>query len=263
MNNLSRIALALCVALLAGCSPAKEESSVSESDNSPSPAADVRVNLPADRNQLNGWVLEQSNSVGGNGTLYLCPAACRLKNTDRGVSYVVTAADWKVYVYNDSRKLVYQTTFDVLMKQRPAQEGDGISPYQKGSTAKIAGFNATQYLSKATIEGDHGKQENITELWFTAEIDLPVKFSELQVQTRKGLPERGVLLRAEITEEGEKTTILDTTSVKKEALDPSVFQVPSGFAAAASEGVVTMGEVEGEALQNIYEGLGKSSADSK
>ncbi len=279
MQKILTRALAFIVLLvLSGCSsgpgaPASSvgsDSSVSP-DNAPPTAQAVSVNLPSDPKLLAGWVLQQTNQVAGSQIVHLCPAACRLENREMDVNYVVTSADWKVYAFSDSRKLLYQTSFDGLMQSRKEQQqvvdkmaketGDADTPYERGDKETICGLSATRYSSKSGKDPENPNVPgSVTEMWFTSDIQLPSKFSQLQMQPGEGLPAQGILLRMTVTEEGEKTTILDTVSVKRMQISPDTFRVPPDYTVAASEAVVTMGEEEGAALQDMYHGMEKPSS---
>lgn len=275
MRVLLQLGLAsIAIVMLAGCSGRSADGPSSSSDsnnedqnNSAGHKAQVHVNLPADPKQFSGWVLEQSNQLLGNQTLYVCPAACRLENPRTDATYILTSSDWKVYCFSGGRKLLYQTGFADLMNARK-QQADGDSPaeadsvYHAGGTEVIAGLNATCYTSTAKDKEHPDQPPATTQMWFAQDIDLPANYSDLQMQPAEGLPSRGVLLRMTVTDEGEKTTIFDTISANKLQIPPDKFRPPENYNEAPHETAVTMGEEEAESLDEMYH-VPEPSADDK
>lgn len=269
MRKITALAF-LSAILLTACSAPPEHNANTGDDPAPKQSAlteSPKINLPSDPKSFAGWQLEQTNRVAGDQTVYMCPAACKVENHQMDVNYTLTSADWNVYVYSDSRKLIYHGLFkDMIQARKEQQESaektsnteDTQSAYQAGDTDTISGLKATCYTAK-TKNPENPGQDTITEMWFTNDIDLPIQYSQLQIQPGTGLPDHGVLLRMAVTEEGEKNTIFDTVSAKQLQIAPDIFKLPAGYGSAADEAAVTLGDEEGSALQDMYHGLQQQS----
>ena len=226
-------------------------------------------------NSNEGWTLHQTSQLLGSQTAIMSAAGCKVSNPELDITYVVTAPDYRAAVYSPSRRVSFTTTYAGLIKARKQQKqsmdnigtatGAVDTRYEPKLTGKIAGLNATQFVSQST----HQKLDRIgqsydgsrsgattTEMWFTLDIKVPLKFSEMACNckaTDSGLPKNGVLLRmVTTTDDGTKMVVLDTVSATKGAVASNEFQIPTGYKAVGSEYEVAYGADAGGALNGLF-----------
>ncbi|MBI4532582.1 MAG: hypothetical protein HY711_01440 [Candidatus Melainabacteria bacterium] len=216
------------------------------------------------------WTLYQTSDMSGDQMVYIAPDACKMTNKMLGVTYMVKKdPDWRIIVFNDKDKLIYEGSQTDFLAQKKAQlsgaegmgkaMGEKASDYKRGKSDTIAGLTATQYISQSdsaklnAISGDADSPTSV-EMWFTEDIATPETFSRIvRKQNNPGLPADGVLLRMVVTSgDGIRVVMLDTVKCDCSSIPASTFVIPAGYEKVKSEWEVAMGKQAGGAMNDVF-----------
>lgn len=235
---------------LAGCAGGQQDTSGQQDtpghQDTPGPSKPIASVIPQ---AAGSWTLKQTGDLSGPQMAYASQDGAKVEIEQLGVGYVVKAPDWKIVMYNKNSKVYFETTQEEFRKQKEKQKGavddlgksmgEKSAPFVKGEVDKIAGLTATQYTSK-TGKGDDPSQ---TEIWFTEEITMPESAVKIVKRPNgEGLPSKGVMLRMIVTtDDGTKSTILDTVSCSRDPIPASTFELPGGYKKVNSESAVVLG----------------------
>lgn len=265
MAKLARVArmgsfFCLASALLFGCAG-------QQSDSSSSPVANPVANL-LPGGGYESWVMHQTSDVSGKQISRFGPDGARVENEGMGITYVVwKSPDWKVAVFCDKTKLIYEGSLEEMTKAREQQlkqmeklDSTANQNFEKGATKQIAGVNATEYfeISKMVNPIDNSTSKTKTSFWVTTDIKVP-KQALMANSKRKtyGLPEEGIPLRMTVESDGKEVTYLDTISLAKEPMPKSAFELPSGYKHVTNEMEVVAGPGMAAGLSNLGKLIGE------
>ncbi len=223
-----------------------------------------------------GWKFDQVSDFYGKQTAYLGKKGIRLTSEKMGITFVMTAPDWRVSAYNVKNKTSMTMPYAQWRKnffglRRVPAQANG--PLKKGGAGIVGGVKACQYFaddihrpfvkvnSKIKQPAAAGKLYN-TEFWVAPDIKPPLPLTELlteavSIPNGMGLPVRMI----QYNSNGRALISLDTRKCQRMNIDPAVFAVPKGYKKVKDEMMLLLNEDSDSDLAGLLggeEGLGFS-----
>ncbi len=219
-------------------------------------------------NSVPAWEIKQSSYNLGNVDITLAKDAMKWHNDKLGMTLLMHAPDWKLNAYNEANKkylvLYKNEALEMFQHQRRRDKSMIDAPIRVDKNLVIAGMPAVCYCYAHNTDGvstkfavavtkglEHGAKLNAAqkkyvdnamkherrEYWMSKDITVNPKvsgvFMERIAATTYGdsLPLRLI----QIGRDGARTTMFDTTLVKKVAVKPDLFKLPAGYTKAENK----------------------------
>ncbi len=217
---------------------------------------------------VQAWEIKQSSYNLGNVDITLAKDGMKWHNDKLGITLLMHAPDWKLNAYNESNKkylvLNKDEALEMFQHQRRRDKASIDAPIRVDKNLVIAGMPAvcycyahdtdgvsTKFAVDVTNDLDRGAKLNAAqkkyvdnamkherrEYWLSKDITVNPKvsavFMEKIAATTYGdsLPLRLV----QIGRDSARTTMFDTTQVKKVAVKPDLFKLPAGYTKAENK----------------------------
>ncbi len=214
------------------------------------------------------WEVKQTSYNLGQVKILIAKDGMKWHNDKVGITLLMHAPDWKLNAYNEANKkyliLNKEEALEMFQQQRRREHSAIDAPIRMDKNLVIAGLPAVCYCyahdmggvpSKFAVDVTNGVErgtklnaeqkkyiENAMnherrEYWMSKNIVVSPKvsgvFMEKIAATKYGdcLPLRLV----QIGRGGSRTTMFDTTEVKKIAVTPDVFKMPTGYTKAENK----------------------------
>ncbi len=193
-----------------------------------------------------GWIVEQNSQFGGKGRQLVTAKGSRYESLDGGYVAVTAAPLWKIYLFNDRKKLYFSCDARKESKSTNGRKNIlrmAVLRNMVESTwvpARKASFLGHSMSVWKTVPKDNAKEKEkfrTTEFWAADEIPIAHEMT-LYTSTTNGYPANVDKLSIRcfsLKPRGRKDTYMDTTSIKSASLSPAIFQVPRGYKQAANE----------------------------
>lgn len=210
------------------------------------------------KGMVKAWEVSQTHQIFGAQKVYLTKSWMRTENKREGTTYVTKPGEKNVLIFNRKKKVYYMGTTKSILKRmtffsRAANIDISSTSDEKNKWAverkiKYAGVEALLY-SKNTKKGP-------IKLWATGELKIkPVVYRDYLEWSN--LPNLGCLpLKLVLyTGKGKVTPILETATVKRVTVDPSLNILPKGFKRVKEVFLVCSGRTE-QLMESFSEILG-------
>lgn len=217
---------------------------------------------------VQAWAVKQTSYNLGTVDITLAKDGMRWHNDKLGITLMMHAPDWKLNAYNEANKkflvLTKEEALEMFQQQRRRDKSVIDAPIRMDKDLVIAGLPAvcycyahdrggvpTKFAVDVTNDLENGKKLNAEqkkyidnalkherrEYWMSKDIIVSPKvsgvFMEKIAATKYGdcLPLRLI----QIGRGGARTTMFDTTEVKKIVVKPDTFKLPTGYTKAENK----------------------------
>lgn len=219
-------------------------------------------------NTAPAWLIKQTSYNLGQVDILLTKDGMKWHNEKLGITLLMHAPDWKLNAYNDANKkylvLTKDEALELFQHQRRKTHAGIEGPIKLGDRPKVAGMSTIGYcyshdhdqmpekfavdLTNAIESGKKLSAEQKTyldgafkhqrrEYWVSKEIVISPRirgvFLERTVQTKysDNMPLRLI----QYGRDGSKTTLFDTTIVRKGLVSEDSFKMPAGYTKAENK----------------------------
>lgn len=224
---------------------------------------------PGASSRETGWKFDQTSDFYGKQTAYLCNKGIRLSSEKMGITFVMTAPDWRVAAYNVKNKTCIDMPYSQWRKTFFGQKrrpGAATGPIKKGGTALVGGLTACQYFGedihrpsvkpgcKLKQAGAGNKLYN-TEFWVVPSIKPPLPLTELLTEAvampnGMGMPVRLI----QFNSNGRTLVSLETKKCERISIDPAIFSIPKGCKRVKDEMMLLLNEDSDSDLASLLGG---------
>lgn len=193
-------------------------------------------------------VLKQHSSVVGDNTVYVSKVGLRIDMPNTSTTILCTPPEWKMFVFNASSKLCYETTVDKFEGQFIRAIGLILGPVRNSKFWKKQpdwtnnGVPAVHFTRQLTedeqkeIKLKSGKRTVKADFWGLKSSDAPKAACDLACKV-DNVPSLSALpLEVNYTQDdGSTATTLKTVSASKLPLSAKLFVRPGGLKLAKSD----------------------------
>lgn len=214
--------------------------------------------------QETGWFLQQKSSHTGEQQLYVTATGIKTYSPKNKVGVFSRGPGWQVFMYNDQTKLYFDEPINQwiadLSKNKSQLEG---ATWKAGRQANIAGLKATEYVMSSSPPPGATRPKKRTQatpraasFWVANEISIPRNLVGLMAKTY-GLPStyKVPLAFTVIGADGRTNTLLQTVSVQKVTMPPSLWLKPTGYKRAKSDVDVLVDQDTKDAIDDLIKEL--------
>lgn len=221
---------------------------------------------PGSRNNINQakvdcLVLEQDNHYGGEERIWVAPNAVKAFSKRNKVTIVSKSPEWKVYVFNDRRRVVFSTP---LAKWQGGNI-QGLAKYfghvwdsydwVKTGSQNYAGLKANKFKQgnlkkgapipeRVAMDGEYLCYDEVAQdphvMTFLHKLHIVPEFGSIPL-----------FLRAKHSNSDPPKIGLETIKASKEKVDPSIFAAPSAYKSVRLENDI----YSDESMQGLLEDL--------
>ncbi|HEY9684183.1 MAG TPA: hypothetical protein V6C86_21570 [Oculatellaceae cyanobacterium] len=265
-SNLKTHWIASLVALLLAGASAKAAPLNSSANKSQAKASDAAAGRPSNvansstavgSPKSKGWLLEQTDRVDGDRTVYLSPKGIRIVNKQSRTAIVACPPQWRVSTISDSKKVYFECTLDKFDNplSKPIAVVYGVNlaliPMKKKSVATRFGVSANIYESPTRLKSKEFWNTPLDEKGahrlpssglgeFTDDFHLPEPETLILLRTY-GLPkEPGIPLSFQYSDQDNDVhKFMHTYSLQPTEVADDLFKVPAGYKKVAHPEQVT------------------------
>lgn len=217
---------------------------------------------------IQGWEVKQTSYNLGAVNIILAKDGLKWHNNKLGITLLIHSPDWKLNAYNEANRkfliLSKEEALEMFQQQRRRDNSVIDAPIRMDKSLVIAGVPAVCYCYAHDMGGvpmkfavkvtndlergiklnaeqkkyiDNAMKHEHREYWMSKDIVVSPQvsgvFMEKVVSTKYGdcLPLRLI----QIGRGGARTTMFDTTEVKKLVLKPDTFKLPTGYTKAENK----------------------------
>lgn len=168
-----------------------------------------------------GWFMQQKSDKSGRAEVWISPEG--IKISSQLVSAIVKAPKYNAVLFNERTKRYFDVPYEDWSGRYKQNKRSINGPL---ASAKIAGLNSKKYVCPPGKKNRHKTQE----IWTTADLAISRQLTDF-VLHNFGLPAGlGLPLKVVSVYDNKTSRVdMDTVSVKKTSISPSVFQIPKGF----------------------------------
>ncbi len=218
---------------------------------------------------VSAWMIKQTSYNLGDVDIVLAKDAFKLHNNKLGLTLTMHAPDWKLNAFNEANKkylvLTKAEALEIFQHQRRRDNSGIETPIRLGDRPSVAGMPTIAYcyahetenisekfaisVTNAVENGtklnheqkkyvDDALKHQRREYWYSKQqIQVPPKVSGVflekiaAIKYSDNLPLRLV----QIGKDGTRTTMFDTTEVRKATVSGDIFKMPPGYSKAENK----------------------------
>jgi hypothetical protein len=228
-------------------------------------------------NPVSAWMIKQTSYNLGDVDMVLAKDAFKWHNNKLGLTLIMHAPDWKLNAFNEANKkyliLNKAEALEIFQHQRRRENSGFETPIKLGDRPAVAGMptvaycyahdtetisekfalsvtNALENGSKLNHEQkdyiDHALNHQRREYWYAKQIQFPAKVSGVflekiaAIKYGDNLPLRLI----QIGKDGVRTTMFDTTEVRKAMVPADFSKMPKGYTKAENKVALLVNDVD-------------------
>ncbi len=219
-------------------------------------------------NLVPAWMIKQTSYNLGDVEMILAKDAFKWHNNKLGMTLIMHAPDWKLNAFNEANKkylvLSKAEALEIFQHQRRRDNSGMETPIRLGDRPAVAGMPTVAYcyahetenisekfaisVTNAVEKGtklnheqkkyvDNALRHQRREYWYSKQIQVPPKVSGVflekiaAIKYSDNLPLRLI----QIGKDGTRTTMFDTTEVRKATVSGDIFKMPTGYTKAENK----------------------------
>jgi len=213
------------------------------------------------------FVLDQQNYETGRMMVYISPTAVKVEHLELKYTFLATAPQWKLIIFNKSQKVYAEDDLLHWVKHgvRPnaaSMQDLTDAPLEPSGDKSELGLPGKEYsiiVSKSAPAGERTLFTQLQEGKYFVATKMGVPEEEVRFLSRLySLPcKHGVPVACQITYKTQNTVfVLKTRSVTSQTVDDSFFTAPSGFAKVKNESAVALTKSKINEINDVFEELG-------